>query len=47
MGMKDMHYFILVDNLEIRAVASADEFKKDKRIKDILRAFKLKDIGKL
>ncbi len=47
MGMKGVHYFILVGNLEIRAVADSEEFKKDKRIKDMLRAFKLKDIEKL
>jgi|LGVF01.1.fsa_nt_gb hypothetical protein len=47
MGMKDAHYFIFVGNLEIRAVAASDEFENDKKIKDILRAFKLKDIENL
>ena len=47
MGMKDVHYFILAGNLEIRAVAVSDEYKNDKAIKDMLRAFKLKDIENL
>ncbi len=47
MGMKDVHYFILVGNVEIRAIAASDEYKKDKMIKGILKAFKLKDIEKL
>ena len=47
MGMENVHYFILVGRTEIRAVASSDEFKNDKKIKDMLRAFKLKDIEQL
>jgi len=46
-GAEGMHYFILVGNVEIRAVASADEFKDDEKIKDMLRAFDLKAISKL
>lgn len=47
LGMKDAHYFILVGNVEIRAVADADEYKNDKKIKGMLKAFKLKQIEKL
>lgn len=47
MGMKDVHYFILVGNMEIRAVASAEDFKNDTMIKGVLKAFKLKEIEKL
>ncbi len=47
MGMKNRHYFILVGKVEIRAVAASDEYKNDKKIKSILKAFKLKDIEKL
>ncbi|MCF7668473.1 MAG: hypothetical protein K9N48_01705 [Verrucomicrobia bacterium] len=47
MGMEDRHYFILVGNVEIRAVAASEEYKNDVKIKDILKAFKLKDIEKL
>lgn len=46
-GAEGMHYFILVGNVEIRAVASADEFKDDEKIKDMLRAFDLAAISKL
>ncbi len=47
MGMKDAHYFILVGNVEIRAVASSEQYKSDSKIRDMLRAFKLKEIEKL
>lgn len=47
MGMKDVHYFILVGNVEIRAVADSDEYKNDKKIKGILEAFKLNNIETL
>ena len=47
MGMKDTHYFILVGNLEIRAVADSEQYKNDSKIKGVLNAFKLKDIEKL
>lgn len=47
MGMKDVHYFILVGNVEIRAVGSSQEYKNDDKIKGMLRAFKLKEIEKL
>lgn len=47
MGMKDAHYFILVGNVEIRAVASSEQYKSDSKIKNMLRAFKLKEIEKL
>jgi hypothetical protein len=47
MGLKDKHYFILVGNMEIRLVADSDEFEDDKKIKDLLRAFKLSEIEKL
>ena len=46
-GMEDVHYFIMVGNLEIRAVAASDEYKKDGKLKGILTAFKLKEIEKL
>lgn len=44
MGMKDVHYFILVGNVEIRAVASSLEYKSDNKIKGILKAFRLEEI---
>jgi len=47
MGAKDVHYFILVGNLEIRAVADAEEYRDDEKIKEMLNAFKLKAIEKL
>ncbi len=47
MGMKDVHYFILVGNVEIRAVASSQEYKNDNKIKEMLKAFKLKKIENL
>ncbi len=47
MGAKDAHYFILVGNLEIRAVADAEEYHNDEKIKEMLNAFKLKAIEKL
>lgn len=47
MGMDGVHYFILVGNMEIRAVASADDFKNDTMIKGVLKAFKLKEIENL
>lgn len=47
MGATDMHFFVLVGHVEIRAVAMSDKFKNDKKIRDVLRAFKLKVIEKL
>jgi len=47
MGAKDAHYFILVGHLEIRAVADAEEYRNDEKIKGMLKAFKLKEIEKL
>ena len=47
MGATDAHYFIKAGNVEIRAVASAEEYKKDEAIKGILNAFKLEDIETL
>lgn len=47
MGHEDAHYFILVGNVEIRAVASADSYKDTEKIKDILKVFKLEDVEKL
>lgn len=47
MGAKDVHYFILVGNVEIRAAAASDEYRNDKKIKGILKAFRLRDIEKL
>ena len=47
MGFEDKHYFILVGNMEIRAVADSEEFQNDKKIKSMLRAFKLKEIERL
>lgn len=44
MRMKDAHCFVLVGNVEIRAVASADEYKSDAAIDAMLSAFKLKEI---
>ena len=44
MRMKDAHCFILVGNVEMRAVASADEYKSDAAIDAMLNAFKLKEI---
>jgi len=47
MGLEDTHYFILVGNVEIRLLASSEEFEDDEKIKDLLRAFKLKEIERL
>ena len=47
MGAEDVHYFILVENVEIRAIAASDEYKDDKKIKGILNAFKFEEIEKL
>lgn len=47
MGAEDVHYFILVGNIEIRAIADSDEYKSDEKIKGLLRAFKLKQIEQL
>lgn len=47
MGTKDAHYFIMVGNVEIRAVADAEEYKNDTKIKNILRAFPLQAIERL
>lgn len=47
MGLENVHYFILVGKLEIRAVASSEEYKNDEKIKGMLKAFKLKSIEKL
>lgn len=47
MGAKGAHYFIQVGRMEIRAVADADEFKDDVKIKEMLRAFRLDDIARL
>jgi len=47
MGMKDVHYFIQVGKVEIRAVGHAKEYKNDAKIKGMLKAFKLKAIEKL
>lgn len=47
MGYENVHYFILVENLEIRAVANAEAYKDDAKIKGMLEAFKLEDIEKL
>ena len=46
-GYKNKQYFILVGNLEIRAVATSDEYKDESKIKDMLNAFKLSDIAAL
>lgn len=47
MHMKDQHYFVLVGNVEIRAVAHAEEYHNDDKIKEVLSAFKLEEIEKL
>lgn len=47
MGMENVHYFILVGRMEIRAVASSEAFKKDEKIMGMLKAFKLSEISEL
>jgi hypothetical protein len=47
MGMENEHLFIMVGNTEIRAVAEADEYKNDAKIREALRGFKLKLIETL
>lgn len=47
MGMEDVHYFIMVGSMEIRAVAASDEYKDDAKIKGTLRDFDLDAIRKL
>lgn len=47
MGHEDAHYFILVGNVEIRAVANAESYKDAAKIKETLNMFKLEDVEKL
>ncbi len=44
---ENAHIWILVNNMEIRAVADAEDFKNNDKIKAVLKAFKLKDIEAL
>ncbi|MCP4221218.1 MAG: hypothetical protein GY765_41715 [bacterium] len=44
---ENAHLWVLVNNMEIRAVADAEDFKNDVKIQAVLKAFKLKDIEKL
>jgi len=47
MGAKDEHFFVLVGNTEIRAVADSEDFKSDEKIKGVIRRFALKKIASL
>lgn len=44
---ENQHLWILVNNMEIRAVADSDDFKNDAKIQAVLKGFALKDIEKL
>lgn len=40
------HLWVLVNNMELRAVAEAEDFKNDAKIKAVLQGFNLKEIAK-
>ena len=42
----DIHLWVLVNNMEIRGVADAEDFKNDAKIKAVLQKFNLKEIEK-
>ena len=43
---EDNHLWILVNNVEIRAIAESDDFMKTQKIKDVLKSFDLKSLEK-
>jgi len=44
---EDAHVWVLVNNVEIRAVADSEEFSKTDKIKSVVKSFNLKELEKL
>lgn len=47
MGAENQHYFVLAGSVEVRAVASREDFQNDARIKSVLADFRLDDFASL
>ncbi len=43
---ENAHLWVLVNNMELRGVADAEDFKNDEKIKSVLKKFDLKEIAK-
>ena len=42
----NQHLWVLVNNMELRGVAEAEDFKNDAKLQAVLKAFDLKEIAK-
>ncbi len=44
---KDAYLWVLINNIEIRAIAEAEDFKNDEKISSVVKKFDLEEIEKL